>query len=394
MAAPVQSTPTIPTKKGFDAASAVMAAACGLSLATTLLALAILPLGHGFAGQRDFAIYWATGRQLLHHTNPYDAQALLALEQSAGYTGSGGFTMRNPPWSVWLALPAGMASARAAALPWSLLMLAVVMAALHSLWKTFGRPHAPLDWLACCFPPALIAVAMGQLSVLPLLGLAWFLRFYRTRPFRAGAALWLCALKPHLLVPFAAALALWMVLERKWRVLAGAAAAMAASAAVTAAVAPHAWAQYAQWAHSWPAAQEPMPCLSVALREWVAPTARWLDFVPCAIACVWAAGYFLNRRAQWDWVRDGGLLVLVGLAVAPYGRINDQCLAIAPLVYAAARTRSRMATGALGAACLAVAVEVLVSCPVNSAWYLWPAAAWLAWWVWAQRTSEAGAAAA
>ena len=50
-------------------------------------------------------------------------------------------------------------------------------------------------------------------------------------PFAAGLALWLCMLKPHLLLPFAAALLLWIVTSRAGRVLAGAVVALALSTA-------------------------------------------------------------------------------------------------------------------------------------------------------------------
>lgn len=384
MAAPVQDTPTISKKKSFDAASAVIAAACGLSLATTLLALAILPLRHGFAGSRDFAFYWATGRQLLRHGNPYDARAMGALEHGAGFAGSTSQYMRNPPWALWMALPLGLASARAAALPWSLLLLLALAGALDSLWKTFGRPEQPADWLGYCFPPAMICVAMGQLSVFLLLGLAWFLRFHRTRPFWAGAALWFCTLKPHVMLPFAAALAVWLVATRNWRVVAGTAAALASSAAMTEWLDPHAWGQYWSWTQRSGISQEAIPCLSVALRTWLAPAHAWVDFVPVAVACVGAVAFFWRRRARWDWAAEGGLLVLVSLAAAPYGWINDQCVAIAPLMWAAGRTRSNLVRGALGILCLAIAIQVLLSKPIASAWYLWPSAAWPAWWVWAR----------
>jgi hypothetical protein len=370
-------------KPGFS--DIVITIACALALTSTAVALLILPLGHGFAGSRDFAIYWATGRQLVHHANPWSGPAIGALERSAGFTGKGAYFMRNPPWALPLTLPLGFFSARAAALPWSLLLLVVLAAALHALWKTFDRPRNPIDWLGYCFPPALICAAMGQTSLFALLGLALFLRFHRTRPFRAGAALWFCTLKPHLFLPWGVALLLWIVVSRRYRIVLGALSALAASCLVTEIVDPAAWTQYLQWAGSSRISHEAVPCLAVALRAWIAPSAPWLDFVPAGIACLWAIAYFWPRRHAWDWLDHGGLLLLVSLVAAPYCWINDQCLALPALLFAASRGTSRTLLAVLGSFCLLLELQVFAVGHLGSLWYLWPAPAWLAWYLAARR---------
>lgn len=364
----------------------VISAACGLSLTSTAIALLVLPLGHNFAGSRDFAIFWATGRQLVRHGNPWNAAAMGALERSAGFAGQGSYFMRNPPWALPLTWPLGFFSARAAALPWSLLLLGVLVGALSTLWSTFGRPRSPIDWLGYCFPPALICAAMGQTSVFVLLGIALFLRFRESRPFWAGASLWFCSLKPHLLLPFGVALLVWVVVSRSYRVALGALSALAVSCLVTGALDPAAGAEYVDWARHSGISHEAVPCLAVALRAWLAPSQAWLDFLPAALACLWAVGYFWTRRHVWNWIEDGGLLLLVSLLVAPYCWINDQCLALPALLFAASRTSSRWALAALGGLCFLLALQVFVVGQLNSWWYLWPAVAWLIWYLWVRRT--------
>ncbi len=362
--------------------------ACGLSLASTAIALAILPLAHSFAGARDFAFYWATGRQLLHGGNPWSARAMGALERSAGFTGHGAYFMRNPPWALPLTLPLGFFSARVAALPWSLLLLGVLAVVLGTLWKTFERPRNPIDWLGYCFPPALICAAMGQTSLFSLLGLALFLHFHRSRPFWAGAALWFCTLKPHLLLPFGAALLLWIVIRRGYWIVAGLVSALAATSLLVTVLDPAAWAQYLNWAEHSGISREAVPCLAVALRTRIAPSAAWLDFVPATVACVWAVAYFWRRRGCWSWLDQGGLLVLVSLVVAPYCWINDQCLALPALLFAASGSRSRRLAGTFGAFCLVLALQVFVIGRLYSAWYLWPAPAWLVWYLFARASAR------
>ncbi|HTV81746.1 MAG TPA: glycosyltransferase family 87 protein [Acidobacteriaceae bacterium] len=364
-------------------ADIVIAAACGLSLTSTAIALLVLPLRHSFAGSRDLAIFWATAHQLIHHANPWNAQAVGALEHSAGFTGHGSYFMRNPPWALLLILPLGFFSARVDALPWSLLLLAVLAAALGTLWKTFGRPRSPIDWLGYCFPPALICAAMGQTSLFALLGLALFLRFHGSRPFWAGAALWFCTLKPHLFLPFGVALLLWIVISRNYRIVLGAVSALAVTSLLVTALDPAAWTQYLDWARHSGISNEAVPCLAVALRARIDLSASWLDFLPAVVACLWAVGYFWPRRQSWDWLDHGGLLLLVSLVVAPYCWINDQCLALPALLLAASRTSSRGLLATLGGLCFLVAFQVFAVGHLDSSWYLWPAPAWLAWYLFA-----------
>lgn len=375
--------------KKADYADLLIALACGLTIAATALFLALLPLAQHLAGSRDFVVYWATGQQLAHHANPFDAAAIGQLEHAAGFTGRGSYFMRNPPWSLPLALPLGFMSARVAALPWSLLMLGLLLFCVHMLWKMFGRPGTHIEWLGYCFPPALICVVAGQTAILLLAGLALFLRLHRSRPFWAGASLWLCTLKPHLFLPWAAVLLLWIVVSRSYRILAGAATALAASCALTTIIDPAAWSQYMHWADRSGITHEFMPCFSVLLRDRVNPSAQWLVFVLPAIGCIWALAYFWKRRHAWDWLEHGNLVMLVSILVAPYCWLWDNSLAIPALLYGASRTSSRKVLAVLAALFIVLELQPYVfQVGLNSKLFLWPAVAWVVWYAAAIRSSR------
>ncbi len=202
-------------------------------LLTAFLALALVILffavsvGGDLAGSRDFISYWATGQQLVHHGNPYDSGAVSALEHSAGLTHQAVLIMRNPPWALPLAYPLGFLPLRIAGVLWTVLLLACLLLSVRMVREMHGSPHNRIHWIGLSFTPALICVTMGQTALIGLLGLVLFLRLQPSRPFAAGAALWLCALKPHLFLPFAAALAAWIVFSRSYRLLAGFVAAIA-----------------------------------------------------------------------------------------------------------------------------------------------------------------------
>ena len=204
--------------------------------------------------------------------------------------------MRNTPWALPLALPLGYVGPMAAALPWSLAMLGLLAASVRILWKLFGGAASHFDWLGYCFPPALFCVILGQTSVLLLFGLSLFLRFHKSRPFAAGAALWFCTIKPHLFLPFALVLLVWIFVSRSYRILAGGAAAFAAGALLTTWIDPAAWSQYAYYMRTSVITREFTPCLGAVLRDSIHPAWEGLAFVPAAIGCVWALAWFWPRR--------------------------------------------------------------------------------------------------
>lgn len=359
-----------------------MGLALGLTAVTALLFLAsILLYAPGF---RDYTIYWATGQLLAHHGNPYDSQALSALERARGLSAVG--YMRNPPWALPVVWPMGFIGAKAGGILWTLILLAAFLAAVWIAWQSVRTEGHHLAWLGFLSPVAINDLFSGQTAVLALLGLAVFLRLHQSRPFVAGIALWLCALKPHLLVPWASVLLLWIVLERAWMLLAGSLTALAVSCATTAWINPHAWRQYLDWAHSSGIPNEKLPCVSVALRNLIDPAANWLTYLPATLACAWAVVFFWHRRRQWDWQDHGGLLVMVSLAVTPYCWAWDQCLGIPALLFAACRTQSRMAMSALALSYIAVDIMQIAGFGMHSPGWIWLGPFWLGWYVWARKS--------
>ncbi|HVT98491.1 MAG TPA: glycosyltransferase 87 family protein [Acidobacteriaceae bacterium] len=382
--------PAIITKKTSDFADLAIGLACGFVLIVTALLLAVLVQKGGLPSSCDFASYWATGQQLAHHANPWDPAVMGDLERTAGYTGQGSYYMRNPPWALPLVLPLGYVSARVAVLPWSLLMLGLLLLSVYLLQPVLGLSGWQLRLLGCAFPPAMQCVVVGQTSLFVLLGLVLFLRLHRTRPLWAGAALWLCTLKPHLFLPFGLILLLWILLTRSWRILAGATAAAALSCLAALSIDAAAFSQYWIWAHSSGISSQPVPCFGVMLRNLIDPGAQWLVFVPAILASAWALAYFWPRRARWDWIEHGSLLMLVSIVAAPYCFFFDQSLALPAVLYAASRTASRRILSALAALYLLVEIVPWFHFGPTTFFYswLWQAPAWLVWYLLARRSAR------
>ncbi len=320
--------------------------------------------------------------------NPYDPAAISRIERDAGFRGPGSYYMRNTPWALPLAYPLGYFSPTVSALPWSLAMLGLLIASVHILWKLFGPAGSHLYWLGFCFPPALFCVDLGQTSILLLFGLSVFLRLHKSRPFIAGAALWLCTLKPHLLLPFALVLLIWIVVSRSYRILAGGAAAFAVGALITSLIDPAAWSQYSFYMRTSVITREFTPCLGDLLRDRINPSAEWIAFIPAVLGCIWALIYFWPRRHAWDWLENGSPLLLVSLVVAPFGWIFDQSLALPAILFAVSRNLSQTALALLALIYVAIEVQIVSPAGLHSALYIWIAPGLLFWYLFARRSAR------
>lgn len=369
-------------------AALLIAIACALGVVFTALFLSIMPFNRNIVARRDFIVYWATGQQLVRHGNPYDPDALSRIERNAGFQGGASFYMRNTPWALPVALPLGYVGPMAAALPWSLVMLGLLVASVRMLWKILDTSCSRLNWLGYTFPPALFCVILGQTSILLLFGLVLFLRLHKTRPFAAGAALWLCTLKPHLFLPFALVLLAWILVSRSYRILAGGVVAFAAGAAITSFVDPSAWSQYAYYMRTSVITREFTPCLGDLLRDSIHSSAEWLAFVPAMIGCVWALAYFWPRRHAWDWLENGSPLLLVSLIVAPFGWIFDQALAIPAVLFAVSRNPSQNLLSVLALIYILMEMQIVSPFGLHSMAYLWTAPAWLVWYLFARASAR------
>jgi hypothetical protein len=373
----------------YDIAEMSIALVSGLALALTALFVCAAPLAGDIAGARDFVVYWATGQQLVHHQSPYDADAMMRIERDAGLPHAYGVLfMRNPPWALPIAYLLGMVGVRAGALLWSLLLLGCLWATVHLTWQMHGRPRRLFNCLGYSFAPALVCLIVGQTSLFSLLGLVLFLRLHGARPFLAGMSLWLCALKPHLFLPFGVVLLAWVAVSGSYKVLFGAATALAASCAAAWAMDPAAWTDYAHMMRTYGIEYEFIPCWSVVLRLWTRPQAMGIQYILPLLGCGWALAYFWKRRHAWNWLEHGSPVILVSIFCAPYCWLFDQAVTIPALLHGVYRTRSKILLALLAAASLAIEIEMVAGVKLPSALYLWTAPVWVAWYAFAKFTPK------
>jgi hypothetical protein len=339
---------------------------------------------------RDYISYWAAGQQLVHRENPYDGAAILRIEHAASYEVNRPFLMRNPPSALFLTLPLGLVSMKTGAVLWSLAIITALMTSIRMIWIMQGRPRDRMHLIGYVFPPALACLLAGQLGAFLLLGVTLFLYFHASKPYLAGAALLLCALKPHLFLPFGVVLIAWIVLRRAYPILMGALAALAASSALSLFFDPAIWSNYARGERAENIQNLFIPCMSLLFRVAIHRNAIWLQAVPAVAGCAWALWYFWTRRGQWDWMDQGLLLLIVSVLVAPYAWFTDETILL-PAILAGLYRASESGRSLLPFGCIAgvALIEILAGVSMTSGFYVWTAPAWFAWYLYAVRATIA-----
>jgi hypothetical protein len=301
--------------------------------------------------------------------------------------------MWNPPPALLLVLPLGFVGSRAGELLWALLLLGSLVASVRMVWLMHGRPNNLLNLLGYSFAPALVCLLAGQVSLFVLLGLVLFLRLHGSRPFLAGASLWLCLLKPHLFLPFGVVLLVWAIATRSYKLLAGVAVALGFSTGVAMLWDPLVWSHYFQMMRAMSTVrmqQEVIPCLSIMFRWAISPKTMWLQYLPAALGCIWALAYFRKHYDHWNWVEHGSLLMLVSVMLAPYTWLMDQAVLIPALLHGVYFTRSRNLIALLALASAVIDIGALRGLALlHSPFYIWTAPGWLAWYLYATRAGYA-----
>ncbi len=297
----------------------------------------------------DFVEYWAAGHLNAHGQNPYDGELLLPLERAAGRDTDAPIMMWNPPWTLTLVMPVGLAPARYAQLAWLAISFALVIVCGDQLWFLYGGAGEIrwVSWLVgLTFLPTLFVLQSGQIGPFILLGTMGFLHCFAppvSEAERGWKHLWLAgacgvlmAIKPHLLYLFWIALiawAAWRPFPMRWKVLAGGAIAGFIATLIPLACNPEVISQYRHALLYRTPDQWKSPTIGSYLREALGDERFGLQFVPTIIGVAWLAADLWRQRARaWSWAERMPMLILVSFATASYGAWPFDLVILLPAV--------------------------------------------------------------
>ncbi len=291
------------------------------------------------APRNDFMEYWAAGRLNANGGNPYSEADLLPVQAAIGMADEQAWPMLNPPWTLALLMPFGVSEYGPGYVVWITLLIAAVLLGADLAWRVFGgeprkRWLAPL--LAIASLPTFYALAAAQITPLVLLGLVAFLSCdCRGKEGRAGAALALAAVKPHLFYLVFPAVLLRSIDRRSGAGLAGLGIALAAMTGVAMATNPSAVVQYLGMMVHRPPARFTPPTIGTFLRMLFGTGRFWLQHVPMLVGLWWFTLHWRRHRRDWNWAEQLPLLLFASLLTAPYGAwLFDLVILVIPLLQA------------------------------------------------------------
>ena len=223
-----------------------------------------------------------------------------------------------------LAMPMGTVPLGTARSVWLPIQICIVLWCASRLWILYGGPPRYIVRAYCMallWMPTLVALRMGQLSPVILLGLVGFLWLLSLRrEVAAGAFFALTAVKPQLVAVIWVPFLLWALAERRWNVLAGTTGCMVA-ASIAAVSTNHAvFTQYERLMMSAPPTIVfESPNLGTVLRLASGTAESWPQFVPTCLGAAAVGLIWHRRRAVWDWRRELPGLVLMSTFLTSYG---------------------------------------------------------------------------
>jgi hypothetical protein len=330
----------------------------------------------------DFAEYWAAGRLNAAGRNPYEPAAMLQEQRRIGWEQATPDMMYNPPWTLALAMPIGAMKFQAARSIWLPAQIFITLWCASILWILYGgtRHHtARACGLALLWMPTLVALRMGQLSPVILLGLVGFLWLLsRRRDVAAGVFFSMTAVKPQLVALVWVAFALWTIADRRWRVLAGAAAAIVAASLVAIWPNPAVFGQYQRlMASAPPTLAFESPNIATILRLAIGTARGWPQFVPTGLGAAAVGFMWYRRRAEWNWANELPSLVLLSCLLTSYGGwAFDLVVLLVPIVATAAIVactgrRTLLVAGAALFAAISGVAFAMHAAHVPQALFLW-----------------------
>jgi hypothetical protein len=200
----------------------------------------------------------------------------------------------------------------------------------------------------------------------------------RKRDWLAGAFLSLTCVKPHIVLVFLIAVALWTLKTRRWAVLLSLGLSLVATSVIAIFLNPHILAQYLAFARQFSGETTPYPNLGGML--YVLSGHRELAFLPQIAGLVWLAFYWREHGSHWDWKSHGMMVLLVSVACSYYSFPFDQIVALPALMAAFANGNRRIFIGLFIATNLGFALYISDIAGRFGFGYMflwWTASAWL-----------------
>ena len=288
---------------------------------------------YGSLGTTDFIQYWSAASLLMDGKDPYDPKLLQAVQQHLGRTRSEPLRMWNPPWLLVTLLPVLSFDFGLATVLWLTINLAIILFSGSFIWRFFGGSTGAgmlVAWItSVSFFPFLLCWGVGQTSCLILLGVVLFLWSDRIgNPWPGAAGLLLISCKPQNVYLFCLVVAVWVLLEKNWKLPAASAVLLGGAAGILTLLRPPWVADYLR-ALEQPPLYWATPTVGGILREYFSIQSSAVQYLP-PLVIGGAALLLISRQPKIVWRSNISLILLVSSLSSPFGWSYDQVLLLFP----------------------------------------------------------------
>jgi hypothetical protein len=284
---------------------------------------------------------WGGSWAIRHDVNTYDADiwAPLRIELGSKWrTGDAGNPF--PMWTLLLVMPLSLLPLGWGAAVWlALNQLLLGLTVYFLLIELGGRKPSVFEFALIAigvfaFRGTLVTLLNGQITIVLMLALTLFLVFIkRDKPFWAGVALAFIILKPNPFIIFAPLIALWLILHKKYRIIAGGVTAVLVMLALTLAILPG-------WLLEWQNVREKT---GSSPRSFIMPTlwgvgteisVQWAPLIGLVLVVGLTAvlGWYLYTRKDLTAQEVLSLAIVGSLLATPYAWAYEHMLLLIPLI--------------------------------------------------------------
>jgi len=287
-------------------------------------------------GTTDLVNYWAAGQLLRAGENPYDQNALDQVQLGPGSLHP--TRIWNPPWLLLWIFPFLLLAFPTATTVWFAVNFGIILTCGTILWRIFASPpirkQVGMAWVATiAFVPALFTLRMGQITTIVLLGTVGFLYFAsRDSDFLAGMCLALTTVKPHTVYLVWIAVVWWVIQERRWKTVGGAASLLLPTLVPLTLMWPGWVSGYRANMIANPPWLLATPTIGGILRLFVFPETPLIQFVPAIVAGLSLLGYLTLKRPALNWKTALSPLLLISTPTAAFGWSFDYIVLLVPYI--------------------------------------------------------------
>jgi hypothetical protein len=289
-------------------------------------------------GAGDFSAYWSAAHLFITGDNPYDQVAMTSLQQSIsteGYSqGGSSLNVWNPPWLILILAPLGVLPYKIAFLTWFFCNTVVIGIIIIISWQMCAGTQRSRGILITfiagfLFAETLSYLVIGQITGLVSLGMVlaiWWLD--HKVDLLAGAVLLLTLIKPQISFFFLLILMIWILQNRRWKVIIGLIIALSTTLIIF-------WIIDPSWIKDYFSLISNLPYSSTytsTFGSFIASIFHINIFYFSALILILLIKPFLHIVRRDGWLTTMNLSLLVSLPLSPYGFSFDQIVILPSIV--------------------------------------------------------------